>query len=319
MQLTLIEPHAHFELIIALCPALTQLRYPLRIVCSTYCKKEVLRVYPKMEKQAQWDTSSNPKPPKPNSVLVFTSLQYERRRWLGWIRQFPSALIVHNANTYLGNPISQWATPPETYYPYPRYLFEKHLRFPIKNRVSRDILQHIQLIIPYSPLQTPFIQKHSSVPVYPLPFPTSKSSVPGEGYDFFPLYGKVNQLDTAFFQHILSELSPAQVCLCRADEKERIEKYLPKCHFIFSSVSHAQYMDLFRKARRVIVPLKLETSFGVVRELLGVTKVLTRMNSALMFNKPLLLPPAIPSPPPSPPVEELVEAFDALVSYFRSS
>lgn len=314
MQLTIIEPHAHFELLIELCPALTQLPYSLRIVCSAYCKKEVLKVYPEMQTLAQWDTSPSPEQPGPGSVLIFTSLQYNRNGWLSWIRQFPSALMIHNANTYLGNPNFQWAKPNETDSPYIKYSLKKHLQFPLKKRRSQAILKHLRYLIPYSSLQIPFIQNHCSVPVYSLPLPVSRPNDLNEGYDFFPLYGKVRQINSAFLQQIQSQLKPAQVCLCRADEKEEVETYLPACQFVFSPVSHSQYMNLFRNASRVILPLQQAASFGVVRERLGETKVLARMTAAIMYNKPLLLPPGISTPPPAKPLADLVSAFESLVS-----
>jgi len=319
MSLTIIEPHEHFEVLIQLAPALIKLEEPVTIVCSSASKREVLNVYPELASAISWITKKIPSEPKKDSVLLFTSLQYNRGRWLSWIKKFPTTIVVHNWNFYMGNPLRAWARPGETKYSFLQYSFEKNLRFHFKRSLSQKILSHTDILLPYSPLQTPFLKEHypSAVMEWPIIYKKASNSI--GAYDLIPIYGKVAHLDNYYIKQIQSNLHPHQICLCQPHEKKTLQKYFPHSEYIFTPLSHATYIDLFKKAGRVIFPFRQEMVFGVVREILGKTKYLARIYTALMYNKTVLMPPSIPFPPPLPPQSALDSALSNLIKYLRDT
>jgi hypothetical protein len=266
-----------------------------------------------------WETNKRPPFPKKETVLIFTSLQYKRRPWISWIRRFPTALLVHNANFYLGNPIREWGAARETKYASLRYGFEKSIRFPYKRRVSQIILSQVKVLIPYSSLQIPFLRKYYLGPIVHLPIIFKKPSSETGTYDFIAVYGKVSQIDLVYLKQIRADLNQHHICLCLADEKKTIQRYLPNCKYIIGPVSHKTYIDLFKKARRVIFPFRREMVFGVVREVLGETKYLARIYTALMYNKPVLFPSPISLPELPKNAEPLEQSFQELVAFLENS
>jgi|SRR6056297_537970 len=319
MQLTIIEPHKHFESIIQLVPAIHSLTFPVSIICSRYSREQVLALHPEMASIVNWDTHKKPKFPKKNTVLLFTSLQYTRRPWLRWIRRFPTAVLISNTNYYLGNPISKWASPTETSYSSWRYSFEKHFRFRFTRKISQKILSEVKALIPHSSLQIPFLRTYYKGPIMDVPLLCKSQPIDIGNYDFIPVYRKTTYINIDYIQKIQGDLNPHSICLCLESEKKIMQQLLPQCEFMIGPVSHQTYIDLFKNARRVVFPFHREMNFGIVRELLGETKYLARIYTALMYDKPVLLPPDIPLPPAPPSETDFIAAFQELVAFLKES
>lgn len=316
MQVTIIEPHEHFEMLLALWPAVRHSDWPTRILCSSQCRQNVIRVQPEMAEGVEWDCSHRPQASKDPSVQFFTSLQYHRKPWLPFIKQWPTALIIGNSNFYLGNPLNEWTPIENTRYSRLRFYLEKVFRFPINQRLSQNILNCVEVVIPYSPLQSAFIQKHHPGPTRELSFHHTQSPQQSRDYDFLPIYKKVHQLDLAYLQSVIPQFHKEVLCLCLSEEVSICRKILPeRVQYIEGPISHIEYWRLFEQAGRVILPLQQQMTFGVVNEILGQTKYLARIYTALSFQKPLLMPGEIPQEKLPDSSQTLIEQYRAVVEY----
>jgi len=316
MQLVIIEPHQHFELILALKPVLFSRSEPAHVVCSDWVRDQVILAEPAFENQVIWNTDSGPNCPIEPSILLFTSLQYKRKKWLPWIQRWPTAIMIHNANLYVQvlPPLSR----AEANYSFIKYFMERYLRNPFRKRMSIAVLQHLDAIIPYSPAQSAFLNQHLYAATFTLSVAWNQSvSVPSD-YDFLPVYGRSHQLDQAFIDRIEMEFAEKILCLCHPNEHNLCKKTFPdRTKFIFTPLPHTEYLQFFQQARRIIIPMQSTLSFGLTREILGKTKYLARIHWALQFQKPLLMPADIPEALlPDSPDGQIVE-FEAIEEYLE--
>lgn len=317
MQLVIIEPHHHFDLILALQPSIFNTSYPILIVCSTQCKEEVTRANPAFEDKVRWNTEGQPKCPETPSVLFFTSLQYHRRRWLAWLQTWPAAVMIHNANLYARALPTLSRT--ESQYSLWRFIVEKHFRSWFRKHLNKQIIQYTDTFISFSSVQMGFMSENIAKPIHSLSVVWKHEGNTSGGYDFIPIYGRMGDVDWGFFHDIKNDFSGQMVCLCQREEHQACKKVFPShTKYIFTPLPHNDYIKWFQNARRVIIPLKKQLNFGLSREVLGTTKYLWRIYWALQFDNALLMPDDIARPeiPGSPTVQ--IREFELIVDFLQA-
>ena len=181
------------------------------------------------------------------------------------------------------------------------------------------LLQHVDAIIPYSPVQSVFLRRHVSTSLFQLTLAWKQLASNARDYDFLPVYGRAGHLDWDFVYNLKNGFSDQIVCLCHPSEYALCKKMFPgRTEYIFTPLPHAEYLQFFQEANRVIIPMQSTLGFGVTREILGQTKYLARINWALQFQKPLLMPADIPKALlPDSPDSQILE-FKAIEEYLKA-
>jgi len=314
MSLTIIEPHEHFELIIALSPALKKYPGQVHIVTSSAVRLRVEKALPAESRRWKWMTQEELFRSKEPHICVFTSLQYDRKPWLKIIRRYPSALLLHNLNLYLPRQPLNWVPQEKTSYSWKKYALKQMLQSTVDHKLSRDILRALKASFHYSPSFALASDPLPDCPHFTLPLFYMRDSPSGH-FDLLPLYGKVAHVDWPYF-HSISWSNQVRV-LCTEEEEKKLRTFLPDyAIYEHTPLSFVDFHQRFQEASRIIVPLKT-ISFGIIYEELEYTKCLARIHLAIQYQKPLLIPPSIPEPPKPLSVEALISEFTKLIAYLE--
>jgi len=316
MQIVIIEPHHHFDVLLALQPSIFKASHPVLIVCSQSCREKVTKANPAFEEKVRWNTETNPTCPHEPSVLFFSSLQYKRSHWLKWIKTWPTAIMIHNANLYAR--VLPSIPRNESKYQPLRFALEKHIRSVFRNQMTEKIIRFSDVFIPFSSTQATFMCENFDKPVQSLSIIWKQEEGICGDYDFIPIYGRTPDIDWDFFQGLKNTLGDQIICLCHRNEYETCKKMFPsRTEYVFSPIPHLDYVRWFQEAKRIIIPFKKKVSFGLSREILGSTKYLWRIYWALQFDKTLLMPEDIirPEIPKSSSIQ--IRQFREIMSFLE--
>lgn len=315
MALTIIEPHEHVELILALAPALTAHPEPVHLVVSKEVRQQLHSLLP--DDAADWIWMSRKEllqSPK-NHLCVFTSLQYHRGGWLAVIDRYPSALLIHNLRNYISHDEEYLAPVENTRYTPLAYRMKRWKQKRFDHTLSKHILLGLNATFHYA---TNFSLTQISFPKRPhftVPLFYKQKTAPGT-YDWLPVYGHAEHLDLDFLNRIHWQ-SDLRV-LCEPEEESQLRLHLPShATYEHTPLPYPDYHQRFREARRVVVPFQKEIPFGLIHEQLEFTKSLARIHLARQYGKTLVLPPEIRIPPPAPGLSAFRNSFRELVAYLQ--
>jgi len=317
MQLTIIEPHAHFELILALAPALHNHSGQIQIVASAEVRSAVQKNIPKQSQEWEWINRKEVLRSQNRRICIFTSLQNRRKPWLQIIQRHPSALLIHNLNHYTLPQPTPWVPRHKSSYSWATYKLKKTLQFSLNQKINEQLLSSLKATFHYSPnfalVENPIRNcRHFTLPLF------YKQTASRGSYDLLPVYGYLPHIDWTFLEDI--SWSDSVFVICSQAEENTVRSYLPtQCIFKTTPLPYDDYQRLFQEAGRVIVPFTKDIPFGLVYETLEQTKSLARIHLAKQFEAPLLLPPDIPLPPAPPSETEFIAAFQELVAFLKES
>lgn len=319
MTLTLVEPHSHFELLLRWIPLCVRTEWTVNVICSRSNKEDLYNCIPEDCKACQfYDIANLPSFPS-SDLVIFLSMQKGWNSWLTIARKHASALMIHNANTYL-RPGSSFAPYKETGFSrikyFAKWIYEKTIGIPKR----REFLQSLNYAISYSTTQLNFLKEHCNKPICTMSGSFSRvpmfNKMPNV---LIPIYSRNQKLDIPFFKKCLSRYQSSKIqqidIICSRQELQELQVFfrqIEKVRFHEYPLSSAAYYKLVARSKYMCLPFRQQSVFNIYTELIGITKYSGRIRDALEYGCELHMPDYIPREDPNaiPGLEEAARQME---------
>jgi hypothetical protein len=321
MRLTIIEPHEHFEVLMRWIKICSKTAIKVQVITATVNWDKLKQLIPKACRKCEHYTLTNTSPIQNTDFIVFTSMQNYWWKWIKYARQYPSALVIHNGNTYFKpfNNLAQRQYTGFTFFKYNlKYLFEQFFNFPIR----RDFLEAQNYVLPFSSTQIEFLRKNSPkdvallIPRYRQLFQEDKMPVV-----LLSIYGGKTQIDSQFLKAKLLEYKSEKyqqvIILSSLNDFNELKPKLTELRVkhLNYPLSPTVYYSVLKKCKYVCLPFRRERVFNIFKETLGITKYSGRIRDALEYGCEIHMPDYIPREDPEemPDLEGAVEQMKSML------
>jgi hypothetical protein len=302
MRLTIIEPHEHFGVLMRWIQVCVRTSWKVQIITSKSNWEQLKEGIPETCHQCHFYEILNIPPFPKTDFLIFTSMQTKWWRWIHSARKYPSALLIHNGNTYF-RPFQNLAKKGTTDFTLMKYsikwLYEQLFSYPVR----RHFLEANDYIVPFSSTQIDFLRENSQQEISAISpkFKQRDSSVKKPVVLLY-IYNRLPIIDGQYLKKCLLEYKSNEysqiIVISTEAEYQQLQMYFHEdqhaVHMPYP-LSLSSYLKLLRESKYVCLPFQQERMFNIFKEIIGTTKYSGRIRDAIEFGCELHMPDYIPS------------------------